>query len=61
MNTGCAAASGKYLKVIDADDWVVTENLTAYIQLLENCGSDVVLTHHHTIDIGTGEIKKWKS
>ena len=61
LNTGCAAASGKYLKVIDADDWVVTENLTAYIQLLENCGSDVVLTHHHTIDIGTGEIKKWKS
>lgn len=61
LNTGCAAASGKYLKVIDADDWVVTENLAKYIRLLENCGSDVVLTHHHTIDIGTGEIKKWKS
>ena len=24
LNTGCAAAVGKYLKVIDADDWVAT-------------------------------------
>lgn len=61
LNTGCAAACGKYLKVIDADDWVATENLPAFVQFLENCGSDVVLTHHHTIDVGTGEVKGWKS
>lgn len=61
LNTGCAAAVGKYLKVIDADDWVETQNLPKFVQLLENCDSDVVLTHHYTIDIGTGEIKKWKS
>ena len=51
LNTGCAAAQGKYLKVIDADDWVVTENLPAFIQALENCESDVVLTHFNIIDI----------
>lgn len=61
LNTGCAAAVGKYLKVIDADDWVETENLPEFLRLLENCESDVVLTHHYTIDFGTGEIKKWKS
>ena len=61
LNTGCAAAVGKYLKVIDADDWVETKNLPEFIQLLENCESDVVLTHHYTIDVGTGEVKKWKS
>lgn len=61
LNTGCAAAKGKYLKVIDADDWVVTENLHKLIALLETCESDVVLTHHHTIDIGTGEIKNLRS
>lgn len=60
LNTGCAAATGKYLKVIDADDWIVTENLPAFVAALENCESDVVLTHHHTIDIGTGEVKEWK-
>lgn len=59
LNTGLEAAQGKYVKVIDADDWVVTENLPAFIEALEHCESDVVLTHHHTIDVGTGEIKKW--
>ena len=59
LNTGCAAAVGKYLKVIDADDWVETQNLEQYLQMLEACESDVVLTHHYTHDISTGEIKKW--
>ena len=60
LNTGCAAAAGKYLKVIDADDWIMTENLPEFIRLLENGDSDVVLTHHHTVDVSTGEIKNWK-
>ena len=61
LNTGCAAARGKYLKVIDADDWIVSENLQDFIALLKQCNSDVVLTHHHTIDISTGEVRNWKS
>lgn len=60
LNTGCAAASGKYLKVIDADDWVLTENLPALLEKLSECESDVVLTPHHTIDISTGEVCGWK-
>lgn len=59
LNTGCAAAVGKYLKVIDADDWVETQNLKAYLDILETLDSDVVLTHHYTIDISTGETKRW--
>lgn len=61
LNTGCAAARGKYLKVIDADDWVQTQNLPEFLRLLEACSSDVVLTHHRTIDISTGEVKNWRS
>lgn len=61
LNTGCAAAVGKYLKVIDADDWVVTENLPEFLEKLRDCTSDVVLTHHHTIDISAGEVKSWRS
>lgn len=56
LNTGCAAATGKYLKVIDADDWILTENLAEFVRVLEQCESDVVLTHHRTINISTGEI-----
>lgn len=61
LNTGCTAATGKYLKVVDADDWVVTENLETFINFLEANDSDVVLTHHYTTDISSGEIKQWKS
>lgn len=61
LNTGCAAAVGKYLKVIDADDWVETQNLPAFVDFLSGCESDVVLTHHHTLDETTGEVKKWMS
>ena len=59
--SGCSAATGKYLKVVDADDWVVSENLEKFINFLENIESDVVLTHHYTTNISSGEIKKWKS
>ena len=61
LNTGCAAAVGKYLKVIDADDWVLTENLPRLIETLRELDSDVVLTHYHTVDISTGEIKNWRT
>lgn len=61
LNTGCAAAVGKYLKVIDADDWVETQNLPEFIHWLETNESDVVLTHHYTRDISTGEVKMWKN
>lgn len=61
LNTGLAAATGKYVKVIDADDWVVSENLATFLDQLEKTESDVVLTHYHTVDIGTGEVKCWKT
>ena len=61
LNTGCTAAQGKYLKVIDADDWVETNNLPAFLAFLSKCDSDVVLTHHYTRDISTEEVKHWKS
>ncbi len=62
LNTGLSAARGKYVKVIDADDWVVTKNLPTFVEKLEKIDSDVVLTHHYTIDVGNGNLKKkWMS
>ena len=43
INVGTAAAAGCYLKVIDADDWVVTENLKEFVDKLAVCTADVVL------------------
>lgn len=61
LNTGCAAAKGKYIKVIDSDDWVVTENLPRFLSLLERCESDVVLTHYQTFNVSSNETKNWTS
>ncbi len=61
LNTGCAAAVGKYLRVMDADDWVQTENLHPFVEYLRSCSSDVVLTPYRTIDISNGEIKERRS
>lgn len=61
LNAGCAAATGKYLKVIDADDWVETQNLPAFLEFLRTTDTDVVLTHYHTHDISTGEVKNWRT
>ena len=55
INTGAEAANGKFLKVIDADDWVITDNLKELIEKLEVCESDVFLTPYHTVDMETGE------
>ena len=58
LNTGCAAAIGKYLRVVDADDWVQTQNLAPFVEYLRGCDSEVVLTHYRTVDISNGEIKE---
>lgn len=55
INTGIQEVSGKYLKVIDADDWVVTDNLKLLVEKLEVCEADVFLNPYHTIDMETGE------
>lgn len=44
INAGLAAARGKYFRVVDGDDWVDSENLEKFIDLLEAEESDVVLT-----------------
>lgn len=55
INEGSRIAVGKYLKVIDADDWVVTENLPELIKKLEVCEADVVLNPFHMVDMNTKE------
>ncbi|MEI3179860.1 MAG: glycosyltransferase [Lachnospiraceae bacterium] len=60
INAGTAAAVGRYLKVIDADDWVVTENLKELIDQLAVCRADVVLNPYHQVDMKTGEKTVWK-
>ncbi len=53
INSAIDVALGKYFKVVDADDWVLTENLRTFVEVLSETNADVVLTHYHTIDMRT--------
>ncbi len=55
INCGVQIAVGKYIKVIDADDWIVTSNLKQWIAQLEESNADVVLNPFHMINISTNK------
>lgn len=54
INTAVETARGRYIKVVDADDWVLTENLSGYISALRDTEADAVITHFHTVDMTSG-------
>lgn len=44
INRGLKEATGKYVKVLDADDYFETENLPGYVLFLSHSSSDLVIT-----------------
>ena len=44
INAGIAAAQGKYLRLLDGDDYVLTDNFVKLIEALEKEESDIVIT-----------------
>ena len=56
INAGAKAASGRYYKVIDSDDWIVTENLSKILDCLEGTEADAVITGFHTVNIASGVV-----
>lgn len=47
VNRGLKEATGKYIKILDADDWFDTKNLSAFLDSLQNTDVDVVLTDYN--------------
>lgn len=50
VNVGMQEATGKYFKLLDADDWFYTENLVEFISFLKRVDSDMVLTSYGKYD-----------
>lgn len=46
VNSGIKNAKGKYFKMVDGDDWVVTENLKEIVEFLEKNDVDMVITNY---------------
>ncbi len=57
INVAVQNAAGRYLKVVDADDWVVSENVGPLLERLERSLADIVITGFYTVDASTGKIR----
>lgn len=50
VNAGLAIVSGKYVRILDADDYVDTSLFSEFLSVLENCNADVVITGMRTVN-----------
>ena len=53
VNAGLAQARGTYFRVVDGDDWVDTDELVRFTQLLAQATSDLVVDVKTEVDMAT--------
>lgn len=54
INGAIEQAKGRYFRIVDADDWVDTEELVKLVDALEGCTADVVLTDYRIVNMQDG-------
>jgi len=54
INLGVQNIVGKYFRVIDADDWIISENLPGILEILKNSNVNVIINDFHTYNIRNG-------
>lgn len=55
INVGLEVATGKYFRIIDGDDWVITENLKILLDYLRECNTDIVCDVKREVYMDTGK------
>lgn len=50
INIGLKEATGKYIKILDADDWFDTNAFTTFIKSIASLDTDVILSDYMTVD-----------
>lgn len=56
INIGFQEATGKYVKVLDADDWVHAQGFASFVAQLDHIDADVIITPYQEFDITTKKI-----
>lgn len=55
LNTGIMLAKGKYIRIIDGDDWVDTDSFIQSVNALEEIEADIVCMPYQRVDLNTYE------
>ena len=55
INAGIQNAQGKYIKLMDGDDWYSKKELETFLKILADCDADMILTDFTTVNEVTGE------
>lgn len=55
INAALPVAQGKYIRILDSDDWVRSDSLILFLDALENLDSDMVITHFTVLHEGGGK------
>ena len=58
INTSIQNCKGKYFKVLDADDWVESDNLDKLVEYLSNSEVDLILNPYYEVNVSSNEKKK---
>lgn len=53
INMAIAMARGRYLRIVDADDWVDSKELSNLVQHLKECIADLVINDYTMVDTNT--------
>lgn len=59
VNRGLKEASGKYIKILDADDWFDTLPFSSYLQTLQTLDVDMVINDYKVVNENNKVIKNW--
>lgn len=62
INTGIQHATGKYFKVVDGDDWLNTDELQQYIDILKTHNEDLIATDFQCVQDETYNLlESWQA